>query len=167
MITSIHISPGTLAAARTAASLGVPSIATSSTSTDPAGDHSATLTAALTLLHTTLQALQGRPAPNWPRSFFPIPSRGRRFVPGQTRYQPHAPEPWESANDGAEVRSVLWDAFAEGDLILNVNTPTKEWVAAGKEFRTTGLGLMFYRDVRPVEEAHFWNLSIAYCISFG
>lgn len=49
-----------------------------------------------------------------------------------------------------QALSLLTGAFAEGDILLNVNTPARSW---NRQFRTTGLGLMFYRDQLQVLES--------------
>ena len=92
---------GTLSAARMASVMGVPAVSSSSSSTDYSADHSPALEATLSVVEQALHAVHGRPAVNWPRSFFPLPQRGRRFRPHSIDY--NQPEPADDDTNEARV----------------------------------------------------------------
>ncbi|GIL43132.1 hypothetical protein Vafri_971 [Volvox africanus] len=130
---------GTVGAARTAGLYGVPSLASSSTSTDKCSTLDNAVGATLALTKAAMAALEGRPARNWPRDHVVVGGIGRRHVAATCEYE-SLPHNWVM-----DVEQVLVDAFQDGDLFLNLNVPA-DWQPARGRVQTTGLGLMFYRD---------------------
>ncbi|EFJ42934.1 hypothetical protein VOLCADRAFT_119256 [Volvox carteri f. nagariensis] len=130
---------GTVGAARTAGLYGVPSLASSSTSTDKSSALDNAVEATLALAGMALEALGCRPARNWPRNHVVVGGIGRRHVASTCEYE-SLPHNWVM-----DVEQVLVDAFQDGDVFLNLNVPA-EWRPGSGRVATTGLGLMFYRD---------------------
>ncbi|GIL99321.1 hypothetical protein Vretimale_4515 [Volvox reticuliferus] len=130
---------GTVGAARTAGLYGVPSLASSSTSTDKRSALDNAVGATLALTKMAMTALGKRPARNWPRNHVVVGGIGRRHVASTCEYE-SLPHNWVM-----DVEQVLVDAFQDGDVFLNLNVPA-DWQPATGRVQTTGLGLMFYRD---------------------
>ncbi|KAG2495715.1 hypothetical protein HYH03_006315 [Edaphochlamys debaryana] len=132
---------GTVGAARTAGLYGVPAIASSSTSLDKASALENAVDATMAMVRLALGKLNGAPARNWPRDHVNLVGPGRRHVGSSCSYEA-LPDAWI-----LDTEQVLVDAFADGDVFLNLNVP-QAWGQAGSRGRiqTTGLGLMFYRD---------------------
>ncbi|GIL43134.1 hypothetical protein Vafri_971 [Volvox africanus] len=82
---------GTVGAARTAGLYGVPSLASSSTSTDKCSTLDNAVGATLALTKAAMAALEGRPARNWPRDHVVVGGIGRRHVAATCEYEslPH------------------------------------------------------------------------------
>jgi len=121
---------GTMGAAREAGLYGVPAIAASFTSFDPEGMNVA-VEATVEVVKAATQRLPvvaenvGRPHGKMDTGYFttwPVPNNDDRWL-----------------NDPEDA---LLNAFANGDLMLNVNTPP-DW---NGEWETTRLGVRWYRN---------------------
>ena len=133
---------GTVAAAREAAYAGVPAIATSlALRKATPGSWESAVDATCEVAETALRLVGDSTPPGYPRAFDSLPI-GRRSLDASG----------DLAVDWSASAEVLRDAFARGDVLLNLNVP-EGWGVGGRGlFQATGLGVLYYSDaLSPVE----------------